>query len=88
MDSQNSAAAHESALDRFLAEIPTPRFDRAAVRDLAIFDNWPRPRDTYAPDPNALPPRLAGIPVYMDEAVAPGVVELRKGDEVVERVVL
>lgn len=58
---------------------PQPRFDRVAVRDLRVFHSIPR-RDPA--------PSIAGIPVVQDESIEVGVIELRKGDEVIERVLL
>lgn len=68
-------------LDDFLAamrSVKPPRFDRIVVRDYRIFGRFPRN--------NHAPSALLGFPVHTDETLEPGVIELRKGDEVVERV--
>lgn len=86
--------AMDEILDEFRrlgASLKPPRFDRAAVsniEDLRKALKVPPPdRPVYVNslrDVFALPPaRLLGVPVYIDGDLEPGVLELRKGDEVV-----
>lgn len=67
---------------------PQPRFDRVAVRDLRVFHSIPRRDPAPSIGGGYLSPALAGIPVVQDESIEVGVIELRKGDEVIERVLL
>lgn len=73
---------------RFRDEIVPPRFNKIAVRDASVFDAVPRaePKPTWRGGPPL--EALFGIPVLVDESVDPGVIELRLGDELIERVVL
>lgn len=67
---------------------PAPRFDRCAVRDLRVFHSIPRRDPAPSIGGGYLSPALAGIPVVVDPEVEMGVIELRKGDEVIERVLI
>lgn len=73
-------------LAKYRDMVVEPRFDRIAVRAMSMFDSVPRRKPTLRPSIDEPLDALFGIPVSIDEAVEPGVIELRKGDEVVERV--
>jgi hypothetical protein len=67
---------------------PAPRFDRFAVHDLRVFGSIKKLREDEGSwgDPYERSMLgLTGIPVVVDEGVEVGVIELRKGDEVVDR---
>lgn len=73
-----SAASPLDTIRAAAKAIKPPRFDRIVVRDWRIFGRFPR--NDHGPSP------VLGFPVYVDESMERGVIELRMGDEVVERV--
>lgn len=72
------AASPLESIRSAMRAIKPPKFDRIVVRDHRIFGRFPR--NDHAPSP------LLGFPVYEDENMERGVIELRMGDEVIERV--
>lgn len=66
-----------------VAAWPHSRFDRIAAHDMELFTGIP----SRVAEPGDYSP-LFGVHVIVDDTVAPGVLELRHGDKVVDRIVI
>lgn len=63
-----------------------PRFDTVAVNEVTSIGTVLHARTPTHWPTDVVPDALFGFPVVLDESVDPGWLELRKGDEVIDRI--